>query len=269
MEEFWSRVINFCITYSIKLLVAAAVLIIGFRLANFFVGRLRKGKLSEKLDHTVSSFLLNALAIGLKLLLVVTAIGILGVPMSSVVALLAAAGAAIGLALQGALANLAGGIMLMINKPFRLDDYIEVKEVSGTVVSITMFYTVLQTPDNKSISLPNGEVMNSTVINYSANDLRRVDLLFNVSYDSDIDRVREVLSSVASGHPLVCKDPAVAVYLKEQGESALVFSLRAWCKKEDYWTIYFDLNEAVKKAFDRVGIDIPFPQMDVHVKERS
>ncbi len=269
MEEVLNKIIDWCMTYSVRLLIAAAVLIIGFRLVKFFVGRLRKGKLTEKLDHTVASFLLNALAIGLKLLLAVTAVGILGIPMSSVVALLAAAGAAIGLALQGALSNLAGGIMLLLFKPFRLDDYVEVNGVSGTVVSITIIYTVLRTPDNKDVSLPNGAVMNNTIVNYSANDLRRVDLNFNVSYDSDIDRVREVLSTVASSHPLVCKDPATEVYLQEQGDSAMVFVLRAWCKKEDYWTIFFDLKETAKKAFDKVGIDIPFPQMDVHVTKQS
>ena len=130
-------------------------------------------------------------------------------------------------------------------------------------------YTVLNTPDNKKVTLPNGTLMNSTITNYSAKDIRRVDLTFSVAYGSDIDRVREVLSSIASAHPLVLKDPAMTVALSKQNESSMDFILRVWSKNGDYWTVYFDLNEAVKKAFDKTGIEIPFPQMDVHIRNEK
>lgn len=269
MENFLNTLWGYCVSYGGKILLAAIVLLVGFWLTKLFVGKMKKGKLAEKMDHTVASFFFNFVGIALKVIIVISAIGILGVPMASVITVLATAGAAVGLAMQGSLSNLAGGIMLVIFKPFRVGDYIETQGVSGTVEEISIMYTVLTTPDNKNITLPNGTLMNSTITNYSTKDLRRVDLTFSVAYDSDIDRVREVLSSIASAHPLVLKDPEMMIALSEQSESSLDFVLRVWTKKDDYWTVYFDLNEAVKKAFDKTGIEIPFPQMDVHIRNEK
>ncbi len=266
-SAFWNMLMGYLVSYGGRILVAALILIVGFRVAGALAKRVHKGKLAGKLDHTVSSFLQSFLSVAFKTVLVISAIGVLGVPMSSVITVLATVGAAIGLALQGSLSNFAGGIMLMVFKPFHVDDYVETQEVSGTVSEINIFYTILKTPDNKSITLPNGTLMNSTITNYSANDIRRVDLTFSVSYDSDIDRVSEVLNSIVSAHPLVLQEPAFKVALYKQGDSALQFILRPWCKREDYWTVYFDLTEAVKKAFDKTGIEIPFPQMDIHIKD--
>ena len=165
------------------------------------------------------------------------------------------------------LSNLAGGLMLLIFKPFCVDDYIESQGVSGTVEEISIMYTVLCTPDNKTVTLPNGTLMNSTVVNYSKKDMRRVDIVLNVAADSDIDRVRDLLTSIASAHPLVCKEPELAVKYTGRTDNGLGFAVRAWTKKEDYWTVSFDLNEAIKKAFDKTGIQVPFNQMEVHVRQ--
>lgn len=266
LENLLHTILNYALTYGGRLLIAAIVLIVGFWLTGVVIGKLKKGKLADKLEDTVESFVFNFINIALKAIIIITAIGILGVPMASVITVLATAGAAVGLALQGSLSNLAGGIMLVVFKPFRVGDFIESQGVSGSVEEITIMYTLLNTPDNKVVSLPNGALMNSTITNYSKKDLRRVDLTFSVSYDSDIDRVRDILNSIASAHPLVLKDPAAAVVFTKQGDSALEFTVRAWAKNGDYWTVYFDINEAVKKAFDKMGIEIPYPQMDVHVK---
>lgn len=266
LENLLHTILNYALTYGGRLLIAAIVLIVGFWLTGVVLTKLKKGKLADKLEDTVESFVFNFINIALKAIIIITAIGILGVPMASVITVLATAGAAVGLALQGSLSNLAGGIMLVVFKPFRVGDFIESQGVSGSVEEITIMYTLLNTPDNKVVSLPNGALMNSTITNYSKKDLRRVDLTFSVSYDSDIDRVRDILNSIASAHPLVLKDPAAAVVFTKQGDSALEFTVRAWAKNGDYWTVYFDINEAVKKAFDKMGIEIPYPQMDVHVK---
>ena len=167
--------------------------------------------------------------------------------------------------MQGSLSNLAGGLMLLIFKPFRVDDFVESQGVSGTVEEISIMYTVLCTPDNKTVTLPNGTLMNSTITNYSKKDLRRVDVSLTVAADSDIDRVRDVLVSLASAHPMVLKEPALAVVYTGRTEDGLAFVIRAWAKKDDYWTVNFELNEAVKKAFDMTGIQVPYKQMDVHV----
>lgn len=265
-DTLLKTLLEFVVSYGGRLLIALLLTAVGFKLVNVLCRRFRKGKVAARMDHAVASFLNSFIMIACKSLLVVTAITILGVPMSSVVAVLATASAAIGLALQGSLSNFAGGIMLLIFKPFRLDDYIETSEGSGTVREISTFYTVLDTPDNKRVTLPNGMLMNSTITNYSANDTRRVDLLFSVAYESDLDRVREVLQAVADAHPSVMKEPAPKIVLSKQNESSLDVSLRVWCKREDYWTVFFELNETAKKAFDRTGIQIPFPQLDVHMK---
>lgn len=265
MENFLNSLVDLCVSVGSKLILAGLILVIGFACTKAFVKRLRKSKMASKMDRTVASFFFNCVSIGLKTILVVSAIGVMGVPMASVVTVLATAGAAIGLAMQGSLSNLAGGLMLLIFKPFRVDDFVESQGVSGTVEEISIMYTVLCTPDNKTVTLPNGTLMNSTITNYSKKDLRRVDVSLTVAADSDIDRVRDVLVSLASAHPMVLKEPALAVVYTGRTEDGLAFVIRAWAKKDDYWTVNFELNEAVKKAFDMTGIQVPYKQMDVHV----
>jgi small conductance mechanosensitive channel len=191
---------------------------------------------------------------------------IIGVPAASLVAVIGSAGLAMGLAVQGGLTNIAGGIIILCFKPFEIGDFVETSSYSGTVVDIGLIYTTINTPDNKRVVIPNGTVSNASVVDYSAYETRRLDLELSVAYDSDIDMVKETLLSLANAHELVLKDPAPFVRLGTHGDSALIFKLRVWVKSADYWTVNFDLLEASKKVFDKRGIEIPFPQLDVHQK---
>lgn len=266
-DSLLDTLIDYCVTYGGRLLVAGIVLIVGFWLCRMVSKRIRRGKVASHMDRSVLSILLRLLSFAFKTILVITAISIMGVPMSSVITVIATVGAAIGLALQGSLSNLAGGIMLLIFKPFRVDSFIGTQDYIGTVTEIGLFYTSLRTPDNKLVTLPNGTLMNSSVTNYSAHDTIRVDLTIGVAYGSDIDRVRSVLLAVADGHPLVMDDPAPIVHMTNHDDSALIFVLRSWCKSEDYWTVQWELRETVERAFSKTGIEIPFPQVDVHLKD--
>ena len=200
-------------------------------------------------------------------MLVVTVGGIMGVPMASVVAAIASAGVAIGLALQGALSNLAGGIMILLFRPFRLDDYIEAGDYAGTVTDVGIFYTVLRTPDNKVVTIPNGTIMSESVVNYSVMDTRRVEIVVSVAYGSDIEQVKQILLGVATAHELVLTDPAPFARLAEHGDSSLDFKLRVWVKSADYWTVHFDLLETVEGRLAEAGIEIPYNQLDVHITQ--
>lgn len=262
-----NTLVGYCISYGGRLLVAGIVLLVGFWLCNMVSKRIRRGKTASKIDRSALTILLKILSFAFKTILVITAISIMGVPMSSVITVIATIGAAIGLALQGSLSNLAGGIMLLIFKPFRVGDIIETQEHLGKVSEIGLFYTVMEKWDNRWVTFPNGALMNSTVTNYSSRDIMRADVVFGVSYDSDIDHVRNVLLVVANAHPLVLQDPEPTVYMIKQDDSALIFKLRPWCKSEDYWKVQWELTEAVKKAFDKTGIEIPFQQVDVHLKD--
>lgn len=266
-EALLKTFFDYCISYAGRLLMAALLLIVGFWLSGAISKRLRQGKLASKMDHSVFSILLKILSFAFKTILIITAIGILGVPMSSVITVIATIGAAIGLALQGSLSNLAGGIMLLIFKPFRMGAIIETQNITGKVVEIGLFYTVVQSFDHKRVTLPNGTLMNSTVTNFTAHEIIRTDITFGVAYGSDIDRVRSVLLAVADSHPLVLETPAPVVHMVKHDASALIFVLRAWCDSENYWTVQWELTETVKRAFDRAGIEIPFQQVDVHIRE--
>jgi small conductance mechanosensitive channel len=248
-----------------RLVVALAIFFIGHLLIKWLMKLLKKSKFAEKSDPTVVRVLNNFIRVGLYIVLVVTIVGIMGVPMASVVAAIASAGVAIGLALQGALSNLAGGIMILLFRPFRLDDYIEAGDYSGTVIDVGIFYTVLKTPDNKVVTIPNGTIMSESVVNYSVMDTRRVEIVVSVAYGSDIEQVKTILLGVADEHELVLKDPAPFARLAEHGDSSLDFKLRVWVKRDDYWTVHFDLMETVANRLEEAGIEIPFNQLDVHI----
>ena len=217
-------------------------------------------------------FLIRLAAAGLLLfivlyiILILMCFGVLGIETASFLALFTSGGVAIGLAFQGAVTNLAGGVMILLFHPFRVGDYIETTEIAGTVNAISVLYTVVLTPDNKRVTVPNGSLTNAAITNYSAEGQRRVELTFSVSYDCDIDKVKQILLSVAESDPKSLKDPAPLARMKTQSASSLDFVLRVWCAPENYWDLYFDLNENVKKALDEAGMEIPFPQMDVHMR---
>ena len=257
---------EFAVTYGGKLIIALILLIIGFRIVNASTRKLAKSKGFAKLEPATGKFIVNAIGVLIKVIIGVTALAILGIPMSSIIAVIGSCGLAIGLALQGALANIAGGFVLVLAKPFSIGDYIISGDISGTVEEIGIFHTKIITIDNKRIIVPNSTISNATLVNATAMQKRRVDLTFTASYDNDIDKVERVLQETCRAHSLVLDEPAPFARLSAHKDSALEYTVRAWCNTDDYWTVYFDLFRDVKNAFDKNGISIPYPQVDVHTK---
>ncbi|SFI08893.1 small conductance mechanosensitive channel [Tindallia magadiensis] len=252
--------------YAGKVLLAILFLVVGLTVVKKISILIAEQMDKSKMDQSLKSFLVPLVRILLQVMLVISIASMLGAEMTSFVAVLGAMSFAIGLALQGSLANFAGGVLILILKPFKVGDYIEAAGHAGTVKDIQVFYTILNTPDNRKIIVPNANLSNSSAVNYSAYATRRVDFKFGVGYGADIRQVKQVLQRIADEHPLVMKDPAPMIVLGEHGDSAIVFYFRVWCQAEDYWTIYFEMMERVKEAFDKEGINIPYPQMDVHLQ---
>ena len=270
MLEFLTSIMTslgeLAMSVGMKLIYAIVLLVIGFKVSSSLCKKLEKSKGFAKVDESISKFLLSILRFALNAVILISAALVLGVPSASFIAILGSAGLAVGMALQGSLSNLAGSIMLVIFKPFKVGDYIEAAGVAGTVQEINVFYTVLHTPDNKRITLPNGTVSNGTIVDYSTNENRRVELQFGAAYGTDVAKMKELMLQVANNHPLVLDDPAPAALFVAQNASSLDFKLRVWCKSADYWTVNFEVFEQVHEAMLTAGIEIPFPQMDVHVK---
>ncbi len=265
MEEIIKNLSNKSVNFLVEILGALIVLIVGFKVINVIESKLRKPSRFNKLDQTVRSFLVSFFTISAKIVLIVIFLSIIGVPMASLVTIVGSCAVAIGLALQGGLSNIAGSLMILIFKPFKVGDFISACGFDGTVKAITMFYTTITTPDNKVIQLPNGGLSNSNIVNYSAKSERRVDIDLSVAYSSDIDKVKKIALEVVEKNKLVNQEKEKFIRLKTHAESALVFTLRVWVKTSDYWTVYFDLMEDIKKEFDKNGIEIPFNQLDVHM----
>ena len=253
--------------FLVDILIALVVMVIGFRIIAGLEKRLKNPSKFKKLDGNAKGFIISFITIGLKVLLMIIVLSIVGVPMASLVTIVGSCAVAIGLALQGGLSNIAGGLMLLIFKPFKVGDYISSNGLEGFVKTITMFYTTILTTDNKTIQLPNGTLSNSSIINYSANEKRRVDINLSVAYDSDIDKVKKIVKDVINKHNKILKDEPIFVRLTKHDESALVFTLRVWVNTPDYWDVNFDLLESIKKEFDKNHIEIPFNQLDVHMKK--
>lgn len=264
--EFLNKVLNWATDFGMRLLAAILVMVLGRILIKWVVKLITKSKFAQKNDKTVVTVLSHFITAALYVVLVVIVIGILGIPTASVITVIASAGVAIGLALQGALSNIAGGIMILILRPFRVGDYVEVAGNSGTVSDVGIFYTVLTTPDNKVITIPNGTVMGDNIVNYSVKDTRRVELVFSVAYGTDVERVKSILLEEANKHELVLKDPAPFARLSKQNDSSLDFTMRVWVESKNYWTVNFDLLETLNARLEAEGIEIPFNQLDVNVK---
>ena len=269
VQEFLNELIAWAMVFGKKLLASVVVLIVGRLFIKWVVKLMTKSRFAERNDKTVVTVLSHFVTAALYVLLLVIIIGILGVPTASVITVIASAGVAIGLALQGALGNIAGGIMILILRPFRVGDYVDVAGKSGTVTDVGIFYTTLTTPDNKVVIIPNGTVMGDTITNVSIKDTRRVDFAFSVAYGTDVERVKSILLEEATNHALTLEDPAPFCRLSVQNESSLDFTLRVWVKSGDYWTVNFDLMEAVTKRFEKEGIEIPFNQLDVNLKSNG
>lgn len=267
-DDYIKNLVNllqeFAVTYGGKLIGALLLLIIGFKLTSLITKKIAAAKALNKIDASTRGFIQSVINVLLKCLVGITALAVLGVPMTSMIAVIGSCGLAVGLALQGSLSNIAGGFIILVFKPFSVGDYITSGEISGTVEDIGIFHTKVLTNDNRRIIVPNSTISNATLTNVSALSLRRVDLTFTASYNTDIDLVEKTLLSVCENHSMALSDPAPFARLSAHKDSALEYTVRVWCKADDYWALYFDLIRDVKYAFDKAGIEIPYPQVDVH-----
>jgi len=260
---------EYAVTYGTKLLLAIITLLIGLWLIKKLTRMIRRIFEARAFDKSLQTFLVSFLSITLKILLLISVITMVGVQMTSFIALLGAAGLAVGMALSGTLQNFAGGVIILILKPFKVGDYIEAKGYAGTVKEIQIFHTILNTPDKKLVIIPNNDLSTSSLINYSAEPTRRVNWEFAIDYSEDIDKAKQTVIDVVSADERVLKDPAPFVAVASLGDSSVNLTTRVWVNAPDYWSIFFKMNEEVKKEFDRQGISIPFPQQDVYIHPKK
>ena len=265
-NTLWNTILEWLTNTGIKIVIALLVMFVSFKIINRISRKIEK-RGSEKADKTIMKTLSHILKIGLKIVIVICLIGYVGIDTSGLTALVASLGVCIGLAVNGALSNLAGGVMIILTRPFRIDDYIDAQGYSGTVVDIRITNTKILTPDNKVIYIPNGALSSGNIVNYSEKDLRRVDFTFSIGYGDDFEKAKEIITNICNEHELVLKDPAPFVRVSEHGSSSINITTRVWSKNKDYWTVHFDIMESVKKQFDANGIEIPFNQLDFHVKK--
>lgn len=273
-QQVWQTVQNWLTTTGIKVVISIVIMIVSFSIINWLSKKIakradKKVESNKKIDKTIYRTLSYVAKVGLKVLVVIALIGYVGIDTSAITALIASLGVGIGLAINGTLSNLAGGILILITRPFKDDDYIDACGYSGTVEDIRICHTKLRTTDNKVIYLPNGKLSTSEIVNYSEKDLRRVDLTFSISYSDDFEKAKKVIEEVWNQNELILKDPAPSVRVSAQSASSIDLTAKVWCKNEDYWTVNFDMLEQVKTAFDQNGIQIPFNQLDVHIKNQD
>lgn len=255
--------------FGIKLIAAIAIFYVGRIVARFVTRGVRKLMQAQNVDKILETFVSNLVYWALMLFVIVAAINQIGVQTTSLIAIMGAAGLAVGLALQGSLANFAAGVLIVLFRPYRVGDFVEAAGISGSVVQVQILTTILKTADNKQIVVPNGQIMGSIVTNYSANETRRVDLVVGIGYDDDIDKARDTIQELVDADDRVLKDPACLIAVSELGDSSVSLVVRPWVKTADYWAVNFGLTEAIKKRFDKEGISFPFPQRDVHLFQRS
>lgn len=268
-EDVLSRAYSIGADFGVRLLAALVIFIIGRWVARRLAGLVEKGMQRVGTDKMLIGFVRNLTYMGLLTFVILAAVGQLGVQTTSFIAVLGAAGFAIGLALQGSLGNFASGVLIMIFRPFKSGDFVEAGGTMGIVEAIQIFTTTLRTGDNKTIIVPNGQITSGTITNYSAKDTRRVDLVIGVSYGDDLDKVRRVIEEVIAAEGRVLGEPEPTIGVLELADSSVNFAVRPWVKSSDYWPVYFGLMESFKKRFDQEGISIPFPQQDVYLHQVS
>lgn len=264
MEKYIDKAVELIITYSPKLILAIIVLIVGFWIIKRLTKMTRKTMEKRRTDPSLRSFIISLINIGLKVLLVISVADMIGVESTSFIAVLGAAGLAVGLALQGTLANFAGGVLILVFKPYKANDLIEAQGHLGIVDEIQIFVTKLTTLDNKTVIIPNGAISNGDITNYTTKGIIRVDLVMGISYSADIKQARNALLRVMQNHEKVLKDPAPFVGVLELADSSVNLAVRPYCHPDNYWDVYFDIYEQGKEALDNANVAIPFPQLDVH-----
>lgn len=265
-EVILDNVVSTCIAVAWKILLALLVLVVGKIIISAVLKGFKKSKTAGKMDPMLFTFLYSFIKVGMYCVLLIAIVGILGIATASIITVLGTVGAAIALAMQGSLSNVAAGVMLLIFRPFHVGDYIEVAGKAGTVTEVGFFYTVLTTVDNCIVTVPNSSLTNTVITDYSTADTRRVDLNFSVAYGSDVEAVKALVLEQVAKTENILADPAAFIRLTELGESALVITLRVWCNNADYWGVKFDLTEGVSKHLADNGYVAPFNQLDVHVK---
>ena len=265
MDKYIDKLIDLLVEYGPKLIGAIVVLLLGLWIIKIITKAVSKIMKKKNTDPSLASFIKSLTTILLKVLLVISVMGMVGIEMTSFIAILGAAGLAVGLALSGTLQNFAGGVMILIFKPFKVGDFIEAQGYTGTVSEIQLFNTLLKSTDNKIIIIPNGGLSTSSMINYSAESERRVDWTFGIGYGDDIDTAKSVLFELIHADNRILKNPEPFVAVSELADSSVNFAVRVWVKAEDYWGVFFDMNETVYKTFSEKNLNIPYPQMDVHV----
>ena len=264
---WWQTIVNFGTHYGLRLLGAILVLLIGLWVIKLLTRSSHKLMDKSSVDPSLSSFLKSIIGILLKILLIISVMGMIGIQMTSFIAILGAAGLAVGMALSGTLQNFAGGVMILLFKPFKVGDFITAQGYSGTVKEIHVFVTVLNTPDNKTILVPNGSLSNGSITNYSTQPKRRVDWTFGIGYGDDYDKAKAFILGLITADERVLGDPEPFVALSELADSSVNLTVRAWVNAADYWGVFFDINEKYYKNAGKEGINIPFPQMDVHLDQ--
>ncbi len=249
----------------IKVVTALAIYFVGKFIVRIVVKALASVMQKQEVDKTLESFICNLVRTVLMVVVIIAAIGAIGIQTTSFIAIFGAAGLAVGLALQGSLSNFASGVLIVLFRPYKVGDWIEAAGISGAVEQVQILTTILKTGDNKQIIVPNSQIMDSIITNYSANDTRRVDMVVGVSYDDDIDKVRKTLEELIAADERILPEPAPTITVSALADSSVNFNVRPWVNSADYWGVMFDMTEAIKKRFDKDGISFPFPQQDVHL----
>lgn len=265
LSGYMDTAVELGMTYGPKLVLALIVLIVGLWIINRVVRVMGAGMERSKTEPTLARFFTSLVSIGLKALLLISVASMIGIETTSFIALLGAAGLAVGFALQGSLANFAGGVLVLLFKPFKVGDFVEAQGVAGSVAEIQIFNTVIRTGDNKTIIVPNGAISNGIITNYSTQPTRRVDFVFGIGYGDDIGKAKATLERLFREDERTLPEPALLIVVSELADSSVNITVRAWVEAANYWGLYFDMLEKVKQAFDAEGISIPYPQRDVHL----
>ena len=272
-ELDWQQMINLLKTigveFGFKLVVAVIIFYVGRLVSRMLVKGLRRLLQSQQVDKILETFVCNLAYWTVMIFVIIAAISQIGIETTSLIAVMGAAGLAVGLALQGSLSNFAAGVLIVVFRPYRVGDFVEAAGISGSVEQVQILTTVLRTGDNKQIIVPNSQIMGSIITNYSANDTRRVDMTIGVSYDDNLDKVRATLEELIDADARILKDPEPLIAVSALADSSVNFTVRPWVKTGDYWGVMFDLTEAIKKRFDKEGISFPFPQQDVHLYNKD
>ncbi|MDT8323476.1 MAG: mechanosensitive ion channel [Bacteroidota bacterium] len=269
MQNIWTYLENAVRLYAVDIAIAIIIVVLGRLVVKMIGGFTGKLMVRKGVDDTLRKFAVSIITALLMAVVFIAALGQLGVETTSLVAIVGAAGLAIGLALQGSLSNFASGVMLIVFRPFRAGDYVEAGGVSGSVQEVSIFTTVLLTPDKKRVIVPNAQITSSPITNYSAEETRRIDFVFGIGYGDDLKKAKEVMTQVVTADDRVLKDPAPTIAVMELADSSVNFVVRPWVKTADYWDVYFDITERMKLRLDEEGISIPFPQRDVHLFQQN